>query len=101
MACGCPVIVSNRGSLPEIVGDAALLIDPENIDSLIAALQSVFGTPSLRAALIQKGFARVSQFSWRAAAMKTLELYDQVAGVAQQAEGVSKAVGPRITDPRY
>ena len=96
MASGCPVIVSNRGSLPEVVGDAALLIDPEDAGSLVAALQSVFSSESLRAALVQKGFARVSQFSWRAAAMKTLELYDQIAGAVEQTEGISKAAGARV-----
>ena len=78
MASGCPVIVSNRGSLPEIVGDAAVLIDPENVDSLLEALQSVLRTPSLRAILVEKGFARVRQFSWRTAAVRTLELYERI-----------------------
>lgn len=41
MACGCPVIVSHRGSLPEVVGDAALLIDPQDLDSLVGALRAV------------------------------------------------------------
>jgi glycosyltransferase involved in cell wall biosynthesis len=82
MACGCPVIVSNRGSLPEIVRDAALLLDPENIDSLVGALQSVIHTPSLRTSLVEKGLARVSEFSWTTAARKTLEVYKEVAGGA-------------------
>jgi glycosyltransferase involved in cell wall biosynthesis len=80
MACGCPVIVSNRGSLPEVVGDAALLIDPENPDSLVAALGSVEANQSLRDDLTRKGFERVKQFSWRTTAVKTLELYREVAG---------------------
>jgi glycosyltransferase involved in cell wall biosynthesis len=92
MACGCPVIVSNRGSLPEIVGDAALLIDPEDIDSLVSALQRVLSTPSLRVALAQRGLARVKGFSWTSTAMKTLELYDQVVRTAQHPERVTTAV---------
>ena len=79
MACGCPVIVSNRGALPETVGNAALLIDPEDCNSLVGALQSVLTDPKLRAALVEKGLARVKEFSWRTAASKTLDLYREVA----------------------
>jgi glycosyltransferase involved in cell wall biosynthesis len=75
MACGCPVIVSNRGSLPEIVGDAALLIDPTDIDSLVGALRSVFSNPRLGLTLVGKGLARVKRFSWGAAASETLGCY--------------------------
>lgn len=78
MACGCPVIVSRRGSLPEVVGDAALFIDPENLDSLVSALQSVNHDPRLRAALVERGMARASQFSWRTAALKTLAVYNEL-----------------------
>lgn len=78
MACGCPVIVSNRGSLPEVVGDAAVLIDPERQESLFGAIKSVLETPSLRAALLEKGLERVKKFSWKTAAVKTRELYSQV-----------------------
>jgi glycosyltransferase involved in cell wall biosynthesis len=79
MACGCPVIVSNRGSLPEVVGDAALLIDPQDLDSLVGAIRAVEETPPLRASLIQKGLERVQQFTWRATASKTLALYNEIA----------------------
>ncbi len=78
MACGCPVIVSHRGSLPEVVGDAALLIDPQDLDSLVGALRAVEETPSLRAALIQKGLERAQQFTWTATATKTLALYNEI-----------------------
>jgi len=89
MATGCPVIVSNRGSLPEIVGDAALLIDPEDLESLVGALRSLLSTPSLRIALVEKGFARVKQFSWRTAATKTVELYSEMVSGGQAAEKIS------------
>jgi len=78
MACGCPVIVSQRGSLPEVVGDAALFIDPENLDSLVSALKAVNDDSRLRAALVEKGIVRASQFSWRTAALKTLALYNDL-----------------------
>lgn len=79
MACGCPVIVSNRGSLPEVVGDAALLIDPTSQGSLVAAIRAVENSPSQREDLAKKGFARVQRFSWRSAAVQTMELYQAVA----------------------
>lgn len=81
MACGCPVIVSDRGSLPEIVGDAALLIDPMDTDSLVGALRSVLEDPSLARRLTEKGRTRVKEFSWKTTASKTLDLYREVAGL--------------------
>lgn len=79
MACGCPVIVSNRGSLPEVVGDAALLIDPGLQDSLAGAIGAVETNSSLREDLVRRGFERVKRFSWRSAAVQTLEVYGKVA----------------------
>jgi glycosyltransferase involved in cell wall biosynthesis len=79
MACGCPVIVSNRGSLPEIVGDAAILIDPENQDSIAAAIRRVENDHSLHPRLVARGLERVKYFSWNIAASKTLEIYREIA----------------------
>jgi glycosyltransferase involved in cell wall biosynthesis len=78
MACGCPVIVSNRGSLPEVVGDAALLIDPESQDSIVDTIRMLECSPSLRADLVSKGLDRVKGFSWKSAALKTLDLYREI-----------------------
>jgi glycosyltransferase involved in cell wall biosynthesis len=78
MACGCPVIVSNRGSLPEVVGDAALLIDPESEDSIVAAILRMECSQSLRAHLVRRGLERVKSFSWKTTAAKTLDLYREV-----------------------
>jgi len=78
MACGCPVVVSNRGSLPEVVGEAAILIDPESQDSITAAIRAVEGNPALRADLARRGLERVKTFSRKTAAVKTLELYREV-----------------------
>lgn len=79
MACGCPVIVSNRGSLPEVVGDAAILIDPENVESMVHAIRAVESNVSLRADLVRRGLDRVKLFSWKTAAAKTLEIYREAA----------------------
>jgi len=78
MACGCPAVVSNRGSLPEVVGDAAVMIDPESQDSIVAAIRALEDSQSLRADLVRRGMERVKHFSWKTAAAKTLELYHEV-----------------------
>jgi len=79
MACGCPAIVSNRGSLPEVVGDAAVLIDPENQDAMVEAIRRLESNPSLREDLAKRGMERTKEFSWKIAAGKMLDLYHEVA----------------------
>lgn len=79
MACGCPVITSNISSLPEIAGDAALLVDPYNIELLCESMYRVWQDSTLTHNLIQKGFQRASQFSWERCARETLSVYEQVA----------------------
>jgi glycosyltransferase involved in cell wall biosynthesis len=68
MACGTPVIASNGGALPEIVGDAGLIFDLSQPDTLIHAMQTCLHDPNLRASLIEKGLARARKFSWRTTA---------------------------------
>ena len=79
LACGTPVIVSNVGSLPEVVGDAALLVDPNDTDALAVALRRILTDPDLRVALRSKGLVRAARFSWRRAAEETMAVYRQVA----------------------
>jgi len=79
MACGCPVIVSNRGSLPEIAGDAAILIDPESQDSIVTAIRTVESNQLLREDLARRGMERAKDFSWKVTAAKMLDLYYEVA----------------------
>ena len=64
MACGTPVVTSRISSLPEVVGDAALLVDPYNVEEIASALERVLGDDTLRAYLIARGRERVSHFSW-------------------------------------
>lgn len=78
MTCGTPTIVSNTSSLPEVVGDAALLIDPHDIDGLTVAMWRVLTEKGLREDLICKGLKRAKQFSWEKAARQTLEVYHKV-----------------------
>lgn len=75
MACGTPVIASNTSSMPEVAGDAALLVDPYDPEALASAMASVLTDEALREAFRQKGVARVKRFSWEAVARKTLEVY--------------------------
>ena len=64
MACGTPVVTSRISSLPEVVGDAALLVDPYSTEDIADALERVLGDETLRAELSTRGRARVKQFSW-------------------------------------
>ena len=75
MACGLPVIASNVASLPEVVGDAGLLIDPHDIDELTVAMWRILNDPDLRQELIDKGQRQAARFSWERAARETLEIY--------------------------
>jgi glycosyltransferase involved in cell wall biosynthesis len=80
MACGIPVITSNRSSLPEVAGDAALLVDPTHPEALAAAMASIMNDAELRQALCLKGLIRAREFTWQAVAQKTLEVYRAVSG---------------------
>nr|MBC7245819.1 glycosyltransferase family 4 protein [Chloroflexota bacterium] len=80
MACGTPVVCSNAGSLPEVVGDAALLVDPYDVEALAEAMHRVLHDPALCEELRQKGLARAQQFTWEKAALETLAVYEGVLG---------------------
>lgn len=75
MACGLPVVVSNVSSLPEVVGDAGLLVDPNNDEELAVALHRLLDDEALRASLRAKGLTRARTFSWKRAAEETLAVY--------------------------
>lgn len=79
MACGTPVVVSNVASLPEVVGDAGLLVDPNQWEELAVALWRVLTDDALAAELRQKGQQRAALFSWERAARETLDVYRRVA----------------------
>jgi glycosyltransferase involved in cell wall biosynthesis len=64
MACGCPVVASNSSSIPEVVGDAAIMIDPFDIDALAKSMYEVLTTDELRGEMIKRGLDRSKQFSW-------------------------------------
>jgi glycosyltransferase involved in cell wall biosynthesis len=78
MACGTPVITSNRASLPEVAGDAALLADPTRPEALAEAMASIISDGDLRQALRVKGLARAQTFTWDAVAQQTMAIYRAV-----------------------
>jgi glycosyltransferase involved in cell wall biosynthesis len=78
MACGTPVVVSNVASLPEVVGDAGLLIDPNNWEELAVALHRVLTDEQLAQEMRQKGLQRATLFTWERAAEETLAVYRKV-----------------------
>ena len=80
MACGTPVITSDNSSLPEVAGDAAVLIEPSNIAEMADALYQVLSDESLRRDMIAKGIERADRFSWEQAARKTLTVYRELEG---------------------
>ena len=82
MAAGAPVITSNVSSLPEVVGDAALLIDPMDAGAIADAMSRVLGEPDLRADLIRRGFDRIRAFSWERSVARVHEVYAELCGVA-------------------
>lgn len=79
MACGTPVVTSNVSSLPEVVGDAALLVNPENVFDIARGLREALLNESLRRELIQRGHQQVRRYSWEATAREVLEVYQEVA----------------------
>jgi glycosyltransferase involved in cell wall biosynthesis len=78
MSCGTPVITSNVSSLPEIAGDAAILVDPNGVDDLFKAMLKLLTNERLRKDMIQKGFDRAKRFSWEETARKTLQVYERI-----------------------
>jgi glycosyltransferase involved in cell wall biosynthesis len=72
MACGVPVMSSNRSSLPEVLSDAALYFDPESEDEIASAIEKLCSDSALRTRLVSSGLGRVKQFSWEACARATL-----------------------------
>jgi glycosyltransferase involved in cell wall biosynthesis len=78
MACGAPVVCSNRSSLPEVAGDAALLCEPQDSEALAHAIEQILTDRDLRATLQQRGLARAAQFSWEQTAQRTLNVYQSL-----------------------
>ena len=78
MACEVPVLVSNKGALPEITGDNCLQVDPYNIQEIALGMQNLLTNHELRENSIQKGKKWTEKFSWEKTAKETLNIYNQV-----------------------
>lgn len=78
MACGVPVVCSNAASLPEVVGDAALLVPPDNVEALVVAIHKVLNDKSLRAEMRTKGLEQAKKFAWEETARRTVEIYEKM-----------------------
>lgn len=78
MACGAPVITSNASSLPEVAGDAALLVDPSDAGAMAGAMVKLMNDAGLRQDMRIRGLRRAAQFNWDDSAARTLEVYRQV-----------------------
>lgn len=78
MACGIPVIASNVASVPEVVGDAAILVDPYHPEDIASGIYKCLTDSDLRWDLIRRGMARASEFTWERAAVQTVTAYEKV-----------------------
>jgi glycosyltransferase involved in cell wall biosynthesis len=75
MACGVPVVAADRSALPELVGDAGLLVNPEDVDAIAGALGRVLDDAGLAEDLGRRGLERSRRYTWRATAEATLAVY--------------------------
>lgn len=80
MQCGCPVVTTKLGSLPEVAGEAAFYVDAYDVTNIANGIGEVFFTPKLRDELIKKGFDQAKKFSWEKTALDTLKVYEGVLG---------------------
>jgi len=80
MASGVPVIASSSSSIPEVVGDAGMLLDPLDVDGFYEAMKSMLESPELRKSYSEKSLSRSSLFSWNKCAQETMGVYNKVLG---------------------
>ena len=80
MCCGCPVISSNVTSLPEVVGDAGILLDPFNVEGLAGAIHGVLSSEEKRSAMARKGLEQAKKFSWDKTAAVMLDIIGTIRG---------------------
>lgn len=86
MANGTPVVASNTASLPEVLDEAAILVNPENVFEIARAMKTLLVDHVLRQRTVEKGLEQVKKFSWETAAKRVLETYREVAGELERAQ---------------
>jgi glycosyltransferase involved in cell wall biosynthesis len=94
MKCGTPVITGDRTSLPEVVGDAGILVNPFDIDAIASAIATMIDDPNLRSRLRIKSENRARVFDWRETAKRTLEVYKQAADNVHSHAPVAQSAVP-------
>ncbi len=105
MAAGCPPVVSSTSSLPEVVGDAGIYVDPTNLASVVNGIRVAIGSPTLIADLSRRAGSRAAQFSWDRTAAATVEFYEYCCGRAPDARAISRptirqaALPPAVEPP--
>ena len=80
MACGTPVVASNQSALPEVVGQAGLLVDPRDAEAIAAAMSQILSQPNLQQQLAQAGLIQAAKFTWEGMATRLLQLYHNLIG---------------------
>lgn len=91
MAHGTPVVTSNVSSLPEVVGNAAVLVNPENVFEIMRALHRVLMDQALRDRMKERGYRQATRFSWDSSVRRVLEVYREVTGVRHRESSTSAA----------
>jgi glycosyltransferase involved in cell wall biosynthesis len=79
-ACGAPVMISDRTSLPEVAGDYGVMVNPEDVDEISKVIERVLASKDLSEELRQKGLKSAKRFTWKEAALKTIKVYEEAAG---------------------
>jgi glycosyltransferase involved in cell wall biosynthesis len=79
LACGTPVVCSNTAALPEVAGDAALTVDPLDVEALADAMERLLGDSALRGVLRARGLQRAREYTWSRTAQETLLVYKNLA----------------------
>jgi glycosyltransferase involved in cell wall biosynthesis len=78
MACGCPCVVSNAASLPEVCGDSAYYVNPYDVEDIARGIETVLNDEKLRNDLIKKGFENIKRFSWEESAKKIIQIMREI-----------------------
>lgn len=98
MAAGLPVLTADRGAMKEVAGDAALLVDPEDVDAIASAMARLHAQPDLRGTLRERGWRRVKTWSWDRAAEATAGVYRQILDQARPPAAENIVVAPGAID---
>lgn len=78
MACGCPVVTGSFSSLPEVAGEAAILVNPQKVESITEGMYKVIKDEKLRCKMIKQGFIQTKKFSWEKTALETIKIYEKI-----------------------